>query len=310
MTESPLAGLDVLGLQFFGVNMADISTAALIVVMSTMGLELRLRDFGRIARAPLPIVVGLGCQVILGPLVAFGLAILLHPPMPIAVGLILLACCPSAATSAFFTFLAKGEVAISVTLTAISGPIVTFTLPVLVNYALRVFGGVNQSIFLPVGRSMIEIATLIVLPVAAGMAVRALAPKTAAAVGKVAAKICFGFVIGIMVVLLTYLWPRLPALLAMTGLATLCLNLVMLIGGFIVARALKTNEAQSRAISIEIGIHNFILAVVISLAILKRPDFALVPITYLFVMYATVFTFIGYCRLIRDRKQIPVGHDG
>jgi BASS family bile acid:Na+ symporter len=142
------------------------------------------------------------------------------------------------------------------------------------------------------------------------MAVRALAPKTAAAVGKVAAKICFGFVIGIMVVLLTYLWPRLPALLAMTGLATLCLNLVMLIGGFIVARALKTNEAQSRAISIEIGIHNFILAVVISLAILKRPDFALVPITYLFVMYATVFTFIGYCRLIRDRKQIPVGHDG
>jgi BASS family bile acid:Na+ symporter len=302
METSPLAGLDVLGLKLLGVNMADISTAALIVIMFTMGLELSLRDFRRIAQHPLPIAVGLGCQLILGPLVAFGLAVLLHPPMPVAVGLVLLACCPSAATSAFFTFLARGEVAISVTLTAISGPIVTITLPILVNLALSLFGGRNQAIHLPVVRSMIEIATLIVLPVAVGMGMRAVAPKLAAAIGRVAAKVCFVFVIGIMAVLLVYLWPRLPALLAITGAATLGLNLSMLIGGFLVARALKTNEAQSRAISIEIGIHNFILAVVISLAILRRPDFALVPITYLFVMYATVFAFIGYCRLFRDRR--------
>jgi BASS family bile acid:Na+ symporter len=302
METSPLAGLDVLGIKLLGVNMADISTAALIVIMFTMGLELSLRDFRRIVQHPLPIAVGLGCQLILGPLVAFGLALMLHPPMPIAVGLVLLACCPSAATSAFFTFLARGEVAISVTLTAISGPIVTFTLPILVNLALSLFGGRNQPIHLPVVRSMIEIATLIVLPVAVGMGVRALAPKIATALGRVAAKLCFVFVIGIMAVLLVYLWPRLPALLAMTGAATLGLNLAMLIGGFLVSRALKTNEAQSRAISIEIGIHNFILAVVISLAILRRPDFALVPITYLFVMYATVFAFIGYCRLYRDRR--------
>jgi BASS family bile acid:Na+ symporter len=307
MTGSPLAGLDVLGLKLLGVNLADISTTALIVIMFTMGLELSLSDFRRIAQHPLPIAVGLGCQLILGPLVAFGLAFSLHPPMPIAVGLVLLACCPSAATSAFFTFLAKGEVAISVTLTAISGPIVTITLPILVNLALSLFGGHNQPIHLPVARSMIEIATLIVLPVAAGMAVRALAPKMAAALGRVAAKVCFVFVIGIMAVLLVYLWPRLPALLAMTGVVTLSLNLAMLVGGFIVARVLKTNEAQSRAISIEIGIHNFILAVVISLAILRRPDFALVPITYLFVMYTTVFAFIGYCRLFRDRR-INVTH--
>jgi BASS family bile acid:Na+ symporter len=304
MQDSPLAGLDVLGLKLLGVNLADISTTALILIMVTMGLELRPIDFRRIAQHPLPIAVGLACQLILGPLVAFGLVFLVHPKLPIAVGLVLLACCPSAATSAFFTFLARGEVATSVTLTAISGPIVTFTLPLLVNYALQLFGGPDQPIHLPVIKSMIEIATLIVLPVCVGMAVRAFAPGIAAAIGRVAAKLCFGFVIGIMAVLLVYLWPRLPAILAMTGVVTLSLNLIMLIGGFIVAKALKTSEAQSRAISIEIGIHNFILAVVISLAILHRPDFALVPITYLFVMYVTVFAFILYCRLFRDRRPI------
>jgi BASS family bile acid:Na+ symporter len=302
MAPSPLAGMDVLGLKLLGVNLADISTTALIVIMFTMGLELRPIDFRRIGQHPLPIAVGLGCQLILGPLAAFGLAYALHPPMPIAVGLVLLACCPSAATSAFFTFLARGEVAISVTLTAISGPIVTFTLPILVNLALTLFGGRNQAIHLPVLRAMTEIATLIVAPVIVGMGLRALAPRFAAATGRIAAKVCFVFVVGIMAVLLVYLWPRLPALLAATGAVTLGLNLIMLLGGFIAARALKTNEAQSRAISIEIGIHNFILAVVISLAILRQPDFALVPITYLFVMYATVFAFIGYCRLVRDRR--------
>jgi BASS family bile acid:Na+ symporter len=302
METSPLAGLDVLGLTFLGLSMADISTWALVIIMLTMGLELNVASFAEIRRKPLPIVVGLACQLLLGPAVAFALAFIFQPPLAVAVGLVLLAACPSAATSAFFTYLAKGEVAISITLTAISGPIVTFTLPVLVNLALRTFGGEGQAIRLPVLESMIEIFTLIVIPVAAGMGLRALAPKIATRVGRVASKLCFVVVLGIMAVLMSYLWDRIPALLAAAGVVTLLLNVLMMAGGFLAAKAMKTTEAQSRAISIEIGIHNFILAVVICLAILRRPDFAVVPITYLFVMYMTVFLFIAYCRFVRDRR--------
>ncbi len=301
--DSDLSRLDLLGVEYFGINISDFGTAALILIMVTMGLTLKVQDFTRIALIPRPVLFGLVAQIVLLPMVAIGLVFAFQPPFPIAMGLIILSCCPGAATSNFFSYLAKGDVALSITLTALSGLIVVFSLPVIVNANLEWFGHDSLAISLPVVPAMMRIFTLIVVPVAIGMAARRLWPNIAMRLEPIATKLSFSAVLLALVGLFIHAWPIMPTLIGSAWKVTLALNVAMMAIGFAGACLLRVNEAQSRTISIEVGVQNYILSIVIAIGMLKRPDFGAVPILYLFVMYITVFTFIVWCRVFRAQSS-------
>ncbi|MEM6625520.1 MAG: bile acid:sodium symporter family protein [Pseudomonadota bacterium] len=300
-----IADINLLGLQFLGMNVADIGTYALVFIMATMGLTLTPADFKKVYEAPKAVAIGLVGQLILLPAFAFLIVISLSPPPAVAIGLIILACCPGGATSNFFSFLARGDVALSIALTAVSGFVVVFSIPILINAAISMFAESGETVRLPIVQSMAQIFMLVVAPVLTGMSVRRYFPKLALSIERYATKLSFAAVLFTMVVMLHAIWPILPSMLIDAGAPVLMLNTSMMALGFGAALLLQTGERQSRSICVEIGVQNYILSTVIAIALLKRPEFAVAPVVYLFTMYLTVFSFIAYCRFVRDRA--PMG---
>jgi len=297
-----ISDINLLGLEFLGLNISDIGTYALIVIMATMGLTLTVADFRKVYEAPKAVFIGLVGQLVFLPVLAFLLVMMLSPPASVAIGLIILACCPGGATSNFFSYLARGDVALSIALTAISGLVVVFTIPLLVNLALVTFLDAGQTIRLPIIKSMAQIFMLVVAPVAVGMAIKNRFPKLSVAIEPYATKISFAVVLGTMAIILSAVWSLIPSMIMTAGLPVILLNVLMMTAGFAAALTFKTGERQSRSISVEIGVQNYVLSIVIALALLKQPEFAIAPIIYLFTMYITVFSFIAYCRFVRDKK--------
>ena len=293
--------LNVNQIMLWGIELSQVGTLALMLIMVTMGLTLKLNDFRSILVEPRAIILGLVSQLLVLPLVAFTLVYIFQPTLPVAMGIIILSCCPSGATSNFFSYLARGNVAISISLTALSGLIVIFTIPLLVNLAISLFDTTGRQIFLPVLPSMVRIFGLIVLPVMVGMLIRHWRPELALAIEPYVTKISFAVIVMLMAVILFHIRSVLPEMLASAGLITMMLNIVMMAIGFFGALAFRLKEQDARSICIEIGVQNYLLSVVIAISLLQTPMFAIVPIIYLFVMYLTVFSFIAYCRFYRDK---------
>ena len=156
---------------------------ALGVIMLGLGMGLTLDDFRRVARYPRAVLVGLGLQTLLLPWVAFALALGFGLRPELAVGLMLLAASPGGATANIYSHLARGDVALNITLTAINSVLCLLTLPVILNLSLEYFMGAGQYVPPPFAK-VIEVGVIILLPVAAGMAVRHFAPAFAAASAK------------------------------------------------------------------------------------------------------------------------------
>src|SRR5690606_17090409 len=144
------------------------------------GMGLTTGDFRRVGRYPKAVLVGLGLQTLLLPWAAFGLALGLGLRPELGVGLMLLAASPGGATANIYSHLARGDVALNITLTAINSLLCLLTLPVILNLSLEFFMGAGQYVPPPVSK-VVEVAVIILLPVAAGMAVRHVAPAFAAA---------------------------------------------------------------------------------------------------------------------------------
>ena len=152
---------------------------ALGVIMLGLGLGLTLADFRRVARYPRAVLTGLFLQTAVLPWVALGLALLFKLPPELAVGLMLLAASPGGATANIYSHLARGDVALNITLTAVNSVLCLLTLPLILNLSLEFFLGSGQYVPPPV-QKIVEVAVIILLPVAFGMLVRARAPAFAA----------------------------------------------------------------------------------------------------------------------------------
>ena len=300
MEEATLAEL-VLGRTVFGLSLGDLGRWGLTTIMLTMGLSLRPADFARLFSTPVPVSVGLIGQMIFLPAIAFVLVAVIEPAPHIAIGAILLSCCPGAATSNYFSYLARGDVALSVTLTAISGLLVLVTLPFIVNLGFSMFVDTDVVVRLPVFDTMLQVFQLLILPVAIGMLLRHWLPAALADQGqRVASALSFAIMMFIVVMSLAGLQGRFLELIAVAGLLALLTNVIAMGAGFISASLLGLPENQRRALCVEIGIQNFLLAVVLALTVLNEPEYAVFPIMYLVVMYVSVFSFIGWCRWRRD----------
>ncbi len=263
---------------------------ALGVIMFGLGLGLGLDDFRRIARYPRAVVIGLVLQIGVLPWAAFGLALLFRLPPELAVGLMLLAASPGGATANIYSHLARGDVALNITLTAVNSLLCLLTLPLILNLALDFFLGAGQYVPPPVGK-IIEVAVIIVLPVSLGMATRALAPAFAARMEQPIRLLSVLVLALLIVAAVAQTWSTLLGFFAAVGLACLLFNLVSMGVGYAAPRALKLPRRQAIAIAMEIGIHNGTLAIFIALNVLERPLTSVPAAVYSLLMFFTAAVF-------------------
>ncbi|RXT57038.1 bile acid:sodium symporter [Bosea sp. Tri-44] len=272
---------------------------AIGIVMLGLGLSLTIADFRRVARYPLAVGFGLFLQVLLLPLAAFAIAIWLKLSPDHAVGLMLLAAAPGGATANIYSHLARGDVALNITLTAVNSLLCLLTLPIVLDLSLDYFLGAGQYVP-PPHRKVIEVAAIILIPVAIGMLLRAKAEHFALRAEK-PIKIFSILVLVALIAIAIYMERKalLPSLIAVGG-ACLAFNLVSMLAGYLAPLALRLPQGQAVAIAMEIGIHNAALAIFIALNVLRNPAAAVVPGIYSLVMYVTASAFAVW--LLRRRN--------
>ncbi|TAE54423.1 MAG: bile acid:sodium symporter family protein [Nostocales cyanobacterium] len=269
---------------------------SLAIIMLGMGFSLVPEDFKRVSQYPKPVAVGLICQLILLPILGFIIAKIVPMQPEIAMGLMIIALCPGGVSSNIITFLAKGDVALSVTLTALSSVITVFTIPLFGNLAYQHFIGKTASIALPIGPTILQIFVMTIVPISLGMVIRKLYPKIAISLEKVTSKLATGLLAIIIILLVIREWEKLPSFIVQVGLGVALLNSISMLIGFYVSKILGLNSAQQVCITIEVGLQNGTLAIAITAGILNNPDMAIPAAVYALFMNLTGFLAILYGR--------------
>ncbi|MFM7732301.1 MAG: bile acid:sodium symporter family protein [Cyanobium sp.] len=271
---------------------------ALAVVMLGMGLGLVPEDFRRILSDPRAVTAGTLCQVVALPLIALLIVRVVPMPAVIAVGLIVLALCPGGPSSNLITYLARGDVALSVTLTAVSSLITVFTIPVLANLALRHYLGAEAAINLPVGSTMLRIALITLVPTALGMVLRQRLPRTAAALERQVSRLALALLALIILALLIREATNVPGFVLRAGVAVVLLNGLGILAGCLTSRVLGLPAGQRSCLAIEVGMQNGTLALAITAGLLANPEMAVPAALYSLVMYIS-----GIGLIVVGRRQ-------
>ncbi len=264
---------------------------ALGVIMLGLGLSLTLDDFRRVAVYPRAVIAGLLLQMVVLTVAAFACAKLFALPPELAVGLMLLAASPGGATANIFSHLARGDVALNITLTAINSALSLLWLPFVVNWSLDHFLGRGQYIPPPVGK-IVEVAAIIVLPVVIGMILRGRAPRFAAGMERPIRIFAVLFLALLVAGAIGENWKILLPALAAVGLACLAFNVISLAVGYAAPLVLRLPPRQAIGIAMEIGIHNGALAIYVALNVLKMPQTSFAPAIYSLIMFVTAAIFV------------------
>lgn len=269
---------------------------ALAMIMLGMGLSLQLEDFKRITKHPQAVSIGAVTQLILLPIIGFAVAKIVPMQPEMAVGLIILSLCPGGPSSNMVTYLANGDVALSVTLTVLSSIITILTIPLFANLALQHFLGQTAAIALPIGSTMLQIFLITIVPIGLGMYIKSIFPTTALRLEKVANRLAIAFLALIILLILIREWNRLPDFIVQVGLGVVILNILAMLTGLFVSKLFKLNIPQQICIAIEVGIQNGTLAIAITAGLIKNENMAIPAAIYSLFMYITGFVAIYYGR--------------
>jgi len=265
---------------------------ALGVIMLGLGLSLTLADFKRVIVYPRAVAIGLACQILILPAVCLGIAHAFALPPALAVGLMLLAASPGGATANLFSHLAKGDVALNITLTAVNSVLSLITLPLIVNYSLEHFMGEGRSIPLQFSKVM-QVVGVVLIPVTIGMLVRAKKAAVADRLDKPVRIISAVFLVLVVGSAIAKERANLGDFFREVGLAAFAFNLASMLVGYLVPRLFRVERKQAVAIGMEIGIHNGTLAIAIaaSPSLLNNPVMAIPPAIYSLIMFFTATAF-------------------
>ena len=255
--------------------------------MFGMGLSLRIEDFKRILIYPKAVGIGLLNQLILLPVLAFGIAKAFQLPPELAVGLMILAVCPGGATSNLITHLAKGDSALSITLTACSSVITVFTIPFLVNYSIAYFIPGGEAKQLEVVGTVVSVLFITLIPVALGMITLAKAPALAKKWDQPFRKISTVFFVIIVLAAILKERENLVQYFIEAGPAALALNLSTLTLSFAMAKWTGLPFRQGLTIAIESGIQNGTLGITIAATLLVNSVMSIPSAIYSLLMFGT-----------------------
>jgi bile acid:Na+ symporter, BASS family len=260
---------------------------ALAIIMLGMGLTLVVDDFKRILLYPKAITVGIVNQIILLPLIAFGIIFLLGLKTELAVGLVILAACPGGPTSNLISHLSRGDVALSISLTVVSSLITVFTIPFLVNFALVRFMPDGQEQELPIFKTIISVLVITLIPVAIGMVIRRLKPTLATRLDRPVKVLSGIFLFIIIAGALFKEKENLIGFFVLIGPAALLLNLLTMGVGYGTSRWTGHSLKQSITIAIESGIQNGTLGIAIAATLLQNPAMSIPSAIYGLLMFVT-----------------------
>lgn len=271
---------------------------ALGIIMLGLGLSLTVEDFKRLTKYPKAMTIALFCQMVLLPLLCFGLVIVFNLNPILAVGLMLLAASPGGATANLYSHLSNGDVALNITLTAVNSVLTLFTLPLLVNLSLDYFLDSGQ--YVPIQfKKVVEVFAIVLAPVTLGMLVKSKAPSFAQRMDK-PVKILSALVLLIIIVSVTIREKQvLIDYSGELGLPILLFNVLSMAIGYYVPQFFKVDKKQAIAIGMEIGIHNGTLAIYIALNVLNNSTMSVPPAIYSLLMFFTAAAF-GF--LVRQKK--------
>lgn len=277
----------------------------LAAIMLGMGLGLRLADFKRVLTQPKAAILGLVLQLVFLPLLAL-LIILLLPLTPVAAaGLFLVALCPGGATSNLFSFIVRGDVALSVTLTGLSSVLSWLTLPLLFVSYLSFSQSEATHFILPLAPAVKQLALVTLLPIACGMLLRQSFPLFADRVQPWFRRLATVAMILIILALLAVNPGIRHEFFSLSVLAIILLSSLAILTGFGLAAKAGLNWQEQRTLALEVGIQNAGAAMLVALSIMQQPALATVPLLYGIVMNLPAFALV-YVSLYRSKHRVAM----
>ncbi|MFD3684924.1 bile acid:sodium symporter family protein [Nocardiopsis sp. NPDC058631] len=262
--------------------------AALAIIMLGLGLSLTTGDFVRLVRLPGTVALVLGCQILLLPLFAFGLVLLFQPPPALAVGMMLLAASPGGTTASLYSYLFRGNVALNISLTALNSVTAMVSLPLITNLSIAFFMGDGDTLGLQADK-VLQVFAIILVPVAAGMLVRARAASFAQRMERPVKIASVLVLFGVIAVAIFQERANLGDYIVAVGLMVLLFNIASLAVGYWAPRVIGTGRPEAIASCMEIGLHNTTLSLAIALspALLDSTEIAIPSAVYGVLMFFT-----------------------
>jgi len=275
-----------------------IAPIALALIMLALGLGLTGQDFLRVVKQPKDFIVGLVCQLILLPIIAFILIKIFNTPLELALGVMIIAAAPGGVTSNVLTKFANGDVALSVSLTAIISLISIISVPFIVFMSadLLEISNISKEISM-IGISM-KMFLVVTLPVLLGMAIRKFATNFITSKTQMIQRISIILFIIVFAAIWVEEWENIISYIAQAGMITLVLNIVMMIVGYYVAKFLASGISQRKCISLECGLQNGTLAVFVASQLFSDITFLIPTAAYALIMFLTSLIFVLFVRKI------------
>lgn len=271
----------------------------LIILMFLLGIGLKVESFKEVFRRPKAVLVGTFAQIILLPAVAFGVASFFELPPLFFMGMMLIACSPGGSSSNVFSMLAKGDVALSITLTAISSVVTLFTIPVIMGYVAQ-YVSVNSGmeISLPVGKLLVQNILLVFLPMLAGVLFKLWKKEMAQKVEKVLGKLAFPALMILASVFFFQYPDEIISNFSLLGVSVSVLILSCMLLGVVSAYLFGLKSPQRRTIVIEVGMQNAAQAIAIASSpfVFNSGPMAIPAIIYALMMNVFLLLYVAYSR--------------
>ena len=272
-----------------------IAPICLALIMLGLGLGLSFKDFTRVLKTPKDFFVGFFSQLVILPIVALGVALVLDLSAPLAVGLMIIAAAPGGVTSNVLTKFADGDVALSISLTAIMSLLSIISVPFVIINSAEFFGVVVSKDISLIGIAL-KMALVVTVPVIIGMIIRSFAKNFIVSKINIINKLTSL----LFVIVFAAIWieekDNILNYLAQAGLAVLILNVVMMLIGYFIAKKFASGIAQQKCIALECGLQNGTLAVFVATLIFDDLAYMVPTAAYALTMYITGFIFIYILR--------------
>ena len=274
-----------------------IAPLALAIIMFGLGLGLTTSDFTRVIKIPRDFIVGFLSQVILLPIIAFGLILIIPMPIEIAMGVMIIAAAPGGVTSNILTKFANGDVALSVSLTAVVSLLAIFIVPLIIFNSANFIGvEITKEI------SMLDIAIkmffVVTVPVLFGMIIRSLLSDFVISKTLMIQRLSIILFLIVFTSIWVEEWDKIVSFIARAGLVAGILNLTMIFVGYYVAKMLASGVPQRKCISLECGLQNGTLAVFVATQLFDEMVFMVPTAAYALIMFVTSIFFVLIVRKI------------
>ena len=273
-----------------------IAPIALALIMLGLGLGLTGKDFIRVINQPKDFLVGLICQLLILPIIAFILIKIFNTSLELALGVMIIAAAPGGVTSNVLTKFANGDVALSISLTAIISLISILSVPFIVFMSADLLGASNISNEISMINISIKMFLVVTLPVALGMLIRKFATNFIISKTKLIQNISIFLFIIVFMAIWVEEWENIASYIVQAGVITLTLNIIMMTVGYYAGKFFASGISQKKCISLECGLQNGTLAVFVASQLFNDVTFLIPTAAYALIMFLTSLIFVFIVR--------------